>query len=1296
MYLKRLELQGFKSFAPRSTLEFSPGITAIVGPNGSGKSNVADAIRWVLGEQSMRLLRGKKSDDVLFAGGQGRAAAQMAEVTLVLDNTAAWLPSERTEVTATRRSFRSGETEYLVNGQRTRLRDLLLLLAQARIGHDSYTVVGQGLIDQALSLRAEERRGLFEDAAGIRQFQAQRAEAEQKLGLTQTNLGRLRDIIAEIEPRLGPLAEQARRAREHASAREDLRRLLRTWYAVQWSAAQRARARAEAAEAAVAEQIEGIRAGMTVQEERIVALRPERDDIIARVNDQRRARGEMAGHTQTLERQLAVNQERRANFARQAADFAAEHGHHEARLATMRAQEDDIGRQYESTEADIVDLSARVETMEREQHSTQREREREEARLRAAQRDAVQARAEVAATKADLARLHRQRDDRAKTLAARQAAVVAAAARREGAAAALATTSEAFEATRQRVEDLVGQRDALAQAITDGERALDQKRAEVADARRERRAAGERLVLLEEWQRTLDDYPPGVREVLRAPEEDRPRLLGVLASLIQADVGYEAAVEAALGPFLHALVADNREDALACADWLRARHAGHAIVVWMPRAAPARMDALSTPAPGESIGGDVVGGDVVGGDVVGGDVGGSGAPAARDAWFGPVERVITAVPELGPLLSRLLNGASLARGLSIVVGSDVDDAARQNAGPQVTAGGEVLHPTGWIRGGAPATTDGLRAASLLERERALRELPDELARRDTAIAALEANVERATAEQRDRERRLGTLATELGEIEEAAKMAARDVAAVRRDEESASSDLQLSQLVAEQVAEELATADGELSAVATRATEHEKVLRATEERVSDIQTDLEEVAERNRERQEELARARTELAVRQQEAKALARTADQLHAQVRDLETQITRHDDRVEGIRQRSEELETAIGEQVVALEQSRQRIGELTDALHVLESTLHESERELNRLDREREEARREVERLEVEYRQRILEAQRARDAIATLVGQLREEWAELGDLATDDGQDDGQQNGGEPDDAAEPGAAALSLVTSVIGPLVDDREESAGDDSSAATQESGASAEEAARLRRQIDQLRGRMRHLRGYDPDAPQVYEELKTRHAFLNTQMRDMEQASVNLRTVIAELDATMRRQFTETFHAVNLRFQRHFTNLFSGGSARLELTAPRRQVLDDDDDDSTGQRSPLRGLGVGGVEVYVQIPGKRVQDLALLSGGERSMVSAALLFALLETNPPPFCLLDEVDAALDEANVVRFCETLRTLAEQTQFIVITHNRVTMTHAGAIYGISMGIDSISRMLSMQLAEVPATR
>src|SRR5215813_1826009 len=255
VYLKRLEMLGFKSFASRTVLEFSSGITAVVGPNGSGKSNVADAMRWVLGEQNMRQLRGKKSDDIIFIGRQGRAPLGMAEVSLTLDNSTGWVPSEYSEITVTRRSYRSGENEYLINKQKVRLKDVLLLLAQARIGHDSYTVVGQGLIDAALSLRAEERRGLFEDAAGIRPFQVQRTDAENRLRQTEQNLDRLRDIVHEIEPRLAPLEEQAKKAIEFGQLNAELQEALLAWYGLQWRRLHIIKDRTEQAELAQSQQV---------------------------------------------------------------------------------------------------------------------------------------------------------------------------------------------------------------------------------------------------------------------------------------------------------------------------------------------------------------------------------------------------------------------------------------------------------------------------------------------------------------------------------------------------------------------------------------------------------------------------------------------------------------------------------------------------------------------------------------------------------------------------------------------------------------------------------------------------------------------------------------------------------------------------------------------------------------------------------------------------------------------------------------------------------------------------------
>ncbi|HCP74846.1 MAG TPA: chromosome segregation protein SMC, partial [Ktedonobacter sp.] len=350
MYLKRLEMLGFKSFALKTSLEFSTGITAVVGPNGAGKSNVADGMRWVLGEQSMRQLRGKKSDDIIFAGGHGKAALGLAEVSLTLDNSTGWVPSEYSEITVTRRSYRSGENEYLINKQKVRLKDVVLLLAQARIGHDSYTVVGQGSIDAALSLRAEERRGFFEDAAGIRPFQVQRTDAENRLRQTEQNVERLRDIVGEIEPRLGPLEEQARRAVEFRQLNGELQEVLLTWYALQWRRLHTASERAEAAEQEQAQKVRDLELAMQSADEQGKNLRGKRQQALARIAECRKAYGEANDLVQKIERDLAVSEERVVGLTRQCSDQQQEERRLREQLIALQQRVIDQEEQCDSAD----------------------------------------------------------------------------------------------------------------------------------------------------------------------------------------------------------------------------------------------------------------------------------------------------------------------------------------------------------------------------------------------------------------------------------------------------------------------------------------------------------------------------------------------------------------------------------------------------------------------------------------------------------------------------------------------------------------------------------------------------------------------------------------------------------------------------------------------------------------------------------------------------------------------------------------------------------------------------------
>src|SRR5579863_8015107 len=411
---------GFKSFATRTQLEFSTGITAVVGPNGAGKSNVADAVRWVLGEQSMRQLRGKKSEDIIFSGGQGKAALGMAEVSLTLDNSTGWVPSEYSEITVTRRSYRSGENEYLINKQKVRLKDVVLLLAQARIGHDSYTVVGQGLIDAALSLRAEERRGLFEDAAGIRPFQVQRADAENRLRSTELNLDRLHDIVGEIEPRLAPLAEQARRAAEFTQINSELQDVLLTWYALQWRRLRTVKERAEIVELEQAQHVRQLERSISAADEQGNALRLQRQQAHAHIADVRAFSAEAQNAVQKIEREVAVCEERITGLARQQNEQQQEERLLRERLIAVQRQMVDQEEQCAIADDTLDSEAASLAMLEGQVAKAQKEYDMDERRLRGAQSDLIQVQARLGASQSDLGRQQKHLGDRNRTLAARR------------------------------------------------------------------------------------------------------------------------------------------------------------------------------------------------------------------------------------------------------------------------------------------------------------------------------------------------------------------------------------------------------------------------------------------------------------------------------------------------------------------------------------------------------------------------------------------------------------------------------------------------------------------------------------------------------------------------------------------------------------------------------------------------------------------------------------------------------------------------------------------------------------
>ena len=1260
MYLKRLEMLGFKSFAPRTVLEFSTGITAIVGPNGAGKSNVADAVRWVLGEQSMRQLRGKRGEDIIFAGGHGRSALGMAEGSLTLDNSTGWVPSEYSELTVTRRSYRSGENEYLINKQRVRLKDVVLLLAQARIGHDSYTVVGQGLIDAALSLRAEERRGLFEDAAGIRPYQVQRADSEGRLRQTEGNLERLRDIVGEIEPRLEPLAEQARRAIEHRQLNSELQDVLLTWYALQWRRLRTTRERAEAEEHAMAERVQqGERAlqGVDERREALRALRLGAQNAIALAREEYNQGLASAQH---IEREMAVSQERMVGLQRLREEQQQEERRLRERLIAAQQGLIDLEEQCDLADEVIDSDAAALATLEGQVAQAQKAFEAEERHLRNAQSELIQVQARLGASQSDLGRQQKHLGERNRVLAARRETISQAQQAIRTQETRMVEERARLDTARQEEQQITQRRQAVGRQVGDAQQEIERLKQALNEAERQRRMVADRLNMLKNWRSSLSGYSDGVRALLRAPAGRLPGLLGPVPQLGYAPAGLETALETALGSYLQAVVVQTSDDARACLDYLQSTKAGKAMIAWLEDAF--EMDEAhyqEEVAVLERLLAD--------------------APELKERVKGLAWRLMQCDRRYLQLFRRMLRGT--------LVVQDIETArtllervarlplAERRLDQFVTLRGEALHADGWLAGGS-GKEGGQQGVLAYERE--LRELPVQLDTHLALINELNGNISESQRAQEARRAEQSAIDKELQRNASRVNEINKVVTATQRELDRLQAELQLSLSVEHQLAAEIAGLEQEVQSAIERVRAHEKSQREMAGLVEDLQYEMEERTLVFRRQQDDLGKARTALAVKRQEAKALRQQLLTQQAAAQDLKAQIDQRVARAKEAETQCQALQAAVETHRAGLDEAREQAQQLLNALQGAEAQAGEFDSQMLELEQEALEVRHAHNELEVGYRQCLLSSQKARDAVASLLEQLQEEVgvADPGELvryAARANVSTGEEDSGESTDVT----AAIAMAAS--------REEARPAQSEVMV----LSEEEETRLRklrRRVDTLRGRLRALGGFDPDAPQQYEETRTRYEFLSTQIADMEQAALQLRTIIEQLDVTMARQFEITFQTVNARFGEHFTTLFNGGQARLELTVAKQE------EDEGVPRATVAGMP-SGVEVIVQPPGKKVMDLSLLSGGERALVSAALLFALLEINPPPFCLLDEVDAALDESNVTRFCDILKRLAHNTQFIVITHNRVTMTAAQVIYGVSMGSDSISRLLSLKLEEVP---
>lgn len=1182
MFLKALEIQGFKSFPDRTRITVGKGITAVVGPNGSGKSNISDAIRWVLGETSAKQLRGGgKMENVIFGGTQQRGAMGFASVSLVVDNTDRRIDVDNDEVTIGRKYYRSGDSEYSVNGQNVRLKDIYELFLDTGLGRDGYSVIGQGRIAEIVGAKSNERREIFEEASGIAKYRYRKNEAERRLASAEENLVRLRDILGELEERVGPLERESKKAKQYLELAERRKGLEVTlWVDTVQKARDTVREQQRKIEIAGADYA---RAGREIEaiDAETESTRAEIEHLITeadRCNTEIRAiTEEIAGadsRIAVLENDIAHND---ATIASLKEEIGQSGLGREAIAAEVRGHGEGIAaceRQAAAYAARTGELEALLEELQNRSAASGERRGVVTGRLNA-----------MAARITDL-----------KVAAAGAASSVEAAKKRlaaaesEGAANAALTRdleeqkaeTDAFlqDAVERltRLENIKGgltlkvesRRGALAQADENEQKLL-----------RAIEAARQRIAMLKDLERNMDGFQSSVKAVMKAAANRRLRgITGPVSTILSVKPGYEVAIETALGFALQNIVVENETAAKAAMAFLRDERAGRA--TFLP---------LDTVKPG-SFNGRLPEGAVL------------------------ASSLVTYDEKYANIVSSLLG--------RIVVVDDINEASRTARALDyrnrvVTVDGQVVNAGGSFTGGSVS-----RSAGLFSRKQEIDELKKKVEALEKQRDAAEEKTDRAKAE-------VDALSAELTATESEAITAGGDkirgevesgrIAAALSQARAAGEMLsaERAQLAAQIAASEKAGADAaaEMEVLTRDSAALEEELRAisgsddtfleTRTRLADELSDLKLKALAAQKDIESHRAAIAQLESRTDESDARAR---QLAANIETLTAQNAERAAQIETIRAAiagsRNEIEKREEAKAGAVRRRMEKEGGIT-----------QQTARVRKITDEREALGREIARLTEQKEQKDAEYEQT-------VAKLWEEY-EL----------------------------TLSAAQELCVPF-----------------ESG------AELRRQVSEVRGKIKALGNVNVSAIEEYAEVSQRYEFLRAQVGDVETSKAELQKLIAGLSDEMRAMFSESFAAINRNFGRIFAELFGGGTARLYL---------EDEADVLGS----------GISIEVAPPGKIIRNLSALSGGEQALVAISIYFAIFGVNPAPFCVLDEIEAALDDVNVTRFAQYLRRISSETQFIVITHRRGTMEEADVLYGVTMQEDGVSKVLKLDLEHVDAS-
>ena len=1183
MYLKALEIQGFKSFPDKTVLTFGEDITAIVGPNGSGKSNISDAIRWVMGEQSTRTLRGGKMEDVIFGGTARRKQTGYAEVSLVLDNTAHIFDMDESEVMVTRRYYRSGESEYYINRRSVRLRDVNELFMDTGLGREGYSIIGQGRIDEILSVKSTDRREMFEEAAGISRFRHRKEEAERKLERTDENLLRINDKIDELELQVEPLREQSERAKRFLILRDELKGLeISVWL----DTLERLRAGSIKLETDYKEAVRQKEAAERAMEERFGAAEALSAQMREKEVEADRLRFAIQGREATvreLESSIAV--------------LKSSIQHNLENTARIREELEQREGRQDSLSGQIAERSARLTAINEQLEQARREAEEKNAAAQEALRSAGTLARELEELRG-MESVKTADAHQAKALLSALAAAAQEVMDRDGAvrqelsrldrrqAAAAAESAAAVKKLQEAREE----RDAVKNVISGYTLRLDgrKKKAEQARERHVRLKMDEnalisRIRMLREMEKLHEGYSKAVKLVMGEVQRGTlHHIHGPVAGLLHVPDRYTVAIETALGGAMQNLVVDREEDGKAVIQYLKRRDGGRATIL-----------PISSIRPGE--------------------LREAGSLSREPGFVGVADQLVQFDPQYRAVFSNLLGRVAVMEDLDTAI------AAARRYGYRfriVTLDGQVLNPGGSMTGGSAS-----RSAGILSRT-------NELERLNAQSAALREQLEQAarTLEEAEREAKgasyeLETAQAQLREWEDAVLKAEAQVEHCRS--------------VAASLEEQRENQRGELEQLQARTGEIERDIQRARDRIRELEGE----AAALKSEADGKARGQSDLQTR---SLALTQELSQLTAGLAALEAEreaTARGLEELEGLRR------DLAGDQ----DQSRALIGDYQEKNASFAREIGEKEGQLQKLAQENQEQQRQIAGLNEE--KLALEGERVK---ATREGQ--EKNREL--LAIGGG-------GSRPEQKKMAAALGEKQLLDKLWETYELSHEAA--------KRLRVEIESVSKASRRIAELKKGISALGSVNVGAIEEFRRVNERYTYLTDQRDDVEKAKRELEEVIGQITGEMRAIFSREFQSINASFGQTFQELFGGGKATLELEDP---------DDILNC----------GIEIKVQPPGKALKTITLLSGGEKAFVAIALYFSILKVRPTPFVVMDEIEAALDDNNVVRFARYMRGMAEKTQFIVITHRRGTMEEADVLYGVTMQEQGVSRMLTINLNDV----